>query len=291
MEIQIPLVLFTTLLAWSAGIFASQGVLAVKKQGAKSQLACLIAALVTLAVGGIAVVFHLAQPLHIFNGFGNPTSGITQELVAIVLVGIWMVVYFVMIRQSEDGNVPAWCGAVAIVLAVALDCVMSHSYMMESRPAWNNIMQIVSIVGASCMSGPATVAFIAALKGEAANCSLLKPLVAAGSIVGGIASAAYLFLMNTAASQLVDLGNYFDPTHPNHAMQSATDVSIFAAGSMLPTVVTIVAIIVAIVAALMGAKKGEWKVWGAIAVVATIVAAFALRVTFYTMGHAALMFY
>lgn len=289
MEIQIPLVLFTTLLAWSAGIFASQGIFAIKKQGAKCQMECLIAALVTLAVGGIAVVFHLAQPLHIFNGFGNPTSGITQELVAIVLLGIWMVVYFVMIRQSDDGNVPAWCGAIAIVLALVLDCVMSHSYMMESRPAWNNIMQIVSIVGASCMAGPATVALIAAIKGD--ECSIAKPLVAAGAVIGAAVNVVYLFVMNSVASQFVDLGNYFDPTHPNHAMQSVSNVSIFAAGSIAPTIVTIAALIAVVAAALIGAKKGEWKVWGVVVVVAALVAAFALRVTFYTMGHAALMFY
>ena len=289
MEIQIPLILFTTLLAWSAGIFASQGILAIKKEGAQSQMVCLIASLATLAVGGIAVVFHLAQPLHIFNGFGNPTSGITQELIAIVLLGIWMVVYFVMIRQSDDGNVPAWCGAVAIVLALVLDCVMSHSYMMESRPAWNNVMQIVSIVGGSCIAGPATVAFVTALKGE--QCTLLKPLVSAGALIGAIASAAYLFLMNSVGGQFVELGNYFDPTHPNNAMQSVANVSIFASGTMPYTVLTIVALIVVIVAALMGARKGEWKVWGAVVVIAGLVAAVALRIAFYTMGYAALMFY
>ena len=44
-----------------------------------------------VAAGGIAVFFHLEHFERIFNGFGHLTSGITQELIAIVLLAVVMV--------------------------------------------------------------------------------------------------------------------------------------------------------------------------------------------------------
>ena len=41
-----------------------------------------------VAAGGIAVFFHLEHFERIFNGFGHLTSGITQELIAIVVLAV-----------------------------------------------------------------------------------------------------------------------------------------------------------------------------------------------------------
>ena len=91
MEIQIPLVIFTSFLAWAAGIFGTQCILALQKRGGAVQLPALICSAVVLVVGGIAVVFHLTHPFNLFNGFGHITSGITQELIAIVLLAVVIV--------------------------------------------------------------------------------------------------------------------------------------------------------------------------------------------------------
>lgn len=69
MEIQIPLVIFTSFLAWAAGIFGTQCILALQKRGGAVQLPALICSAVVLVVGGIAVVFHLTHPFNLFNGF------------------------------------------------------------------------------------------------------------------------------------------------------------------------------------------------------------------------------
>ncbi|MFR1166928.1 MAG: hypothetical protein ACLSDQ_04515 [Adlercreutzia equolifaciens] len=73
MEIQIPLVIFTSFLAWAAGIFGTQCILALQKRGGAVQLPALICSAVVLVVGGIAVVFHLTHPFNLFNGFGHIT--------------------------------------------------------------------------------------------------------------------------------------------------------------------------------------------------------------------------
>ena len=58
MEIQIPLVIFTSFLAWAAGIFGTQCILALQKRGGAVQLPALICSAVVLVVGagGVRVI-------------------------------------------------------------------------------------------------------------------------------------------------------------------------------------------------------------------------------------------
>ena len=71
MELQWPLIVFTTLVAWSAGLFGTQALMAAFGVGKKAQVPAWIASAVLLAVGGIAVFFHLEHWERIFNGFGT----------------------------------------------------------------------------------------------------------------------------------------------------------------------------------------------------------------------------
>ncbi len=160
MEIQIPLILFTTFLAWSAGLFATQAIYAMRGKGASTQMMAVIASIILIAIGGIAVLFHLQHALRIFNGFGNLTSGITQELIAIVVLVIFMIIYFIMLCRNNNGTVPQWLSICAIVFGVVLLAVCAHSYMMPSRPAWNSIFQIGSLLGAAAGLGPGTMALM-----------------------------------------------------------------------------------------------------------------------------------
>lgn len=165
MELQWPLILFTTLVAWSAGVFGTQAVLALRGEAPKAQLSCWITAAVLLAAGGIAVFFHLEHFERIFNGFGHLTSGITQELIAIVVLAVAAIVYLVYLRRDE-GKVPAWLAVLSIALAAVLVVVMAHSYMMSARPAWDSVLWIFYVLGNACVLGPATVALVCAIVKE-----------------------------------------------------------------------------------------------------------------------------
>ena len=179
MELQWPINLFTTLLAWAAGVFGAQCLYALRGQGTRAQMPALIASAALLVVGGIAVFFHLEHWERIFNGFGHLTSGITQELIAIIVLFVAMVVYFVYLRRGgDDAKVPTWLAAVGLVLAVVLVAVMGHSYMMASLPAWDSVLQIGSLLGAACGFGPATMALICAVRDEASD------LAAKASLIG-----------------------------------------------------------------------------------------------------------
>ena len=120
MELQWPLILFTTFVAWCAGLFGAQALAALRGEAKNSQMISWIVAAVLLVIGGISVFLHLEHWERIFNGFGHITSGITQELICIVLLAIVAVVYLVMLRKSGEGSVPAWCAIAAIIVSAAL---------------------------------------------------------------------------------------------------------------------------------------------------------------------------
>ena len=152
MELQWPLILFTTLVAWSAGLFGTQALMAVFGVGKKAQVPAWVCSAVLLAAGGIAVFFHLEHWERIFNGFGHLTSGITQELIAIVVLAVVAIVYLVLMRKSDDGaSVPKWLAWVSVALSVVLVAVMAHSYTMAARPAWDSALWILYVLGNACV--------------------------------------------------------------------------------------------------------------------------------------------
>ena len=159
MELQWPLILFTVLVAWSAGLFGAQSLAVLRGDGGRAQMPALVASVVLLAVGGIAVFFHLEHWERIFNGFGHLTSGITQELIAIVVVVALMVVYFVFLRKGS--GVPKWLAALSLAMSVVLVAVMAHSYTMAARPAWDSVLWIAAVLGEACVLGP--VSFLVVL--------------------------------------------------------------------------------------------------------------------------------
>ena len=109
MELQWPLIVFTTLVAWSAGLFGTQALMAAFGVGKKAQVPAWIASAVLLAVGGIAVFFHLEHWERIFNGFGHITSGITLEFIGCIVFAVVLVLAVLLgarrrlDRSGEEG--------------------------------------------------------------------------------------------------------------------------------------------------------------------------------------------
>ncbi len=292
MELQWPLILFTTLTAWACGVLGGAGVLALKGAGKKSQPVLVVASVALLALGGIAVFFHLQHWERIFNGFGHITSGITQELIAIVVFCVIAVAYFVLLRKSDDGGtVPAWCAWAAIAISVVLAAVCAHSYMMPARPAWNSVLEVLSIVGGALLMGPATCAVVLTARGEDASVCGLPAVV--GAAIGAVCAVAYAIYMQACGGSFTDVGNYFDPTHPTKAMADAAATAGDQA-ALLWLGAVVVGAIVPLACCVAARKKGDaasWKLFGSVAVVAAIAGAIFLRVAFYNMGLSVFMFY
>ena len=273
MELQWPLILFTTFVAWAAGLFGVQGVLALLKgadgkrgTARKAQLPALIGSVVLLAISGVSVFFHLQHWERIFNGFGHLTSGITQELIAIVVFVLVAFVYFLMLRRAEEpGTVPAWVAVLAIAISAVLALVCAHSYMMASRPAWDSVLQVLSVLGAALVAGPATLAAIMAFAGD--DVRPVGPVALAGAIAGAVLVVAYAAYLQTTGGSFIDVGYYSNPT-----TQAEGQVDFSA----------------------VGWKKADarlWKALGTAAAVCAVVGAICLRVGFYQLGYSVFMYF
>ena len=301
MELQWPLILFTTLVAWSAGLFGTQALMAVFGVGKRAQVPAWVCSAVLLAAGGIAVFFHLEHWERIFNGFGHLTSGITQELIAIVVLAVAAVAYLALMRKSDDGaSVPKWLAWLSVALSVVLVAVMAHSYTMAARPAWDSILWILYVLGNACVLGPATFLLLSALAAggprdrpaeRAAGAGASAGLAAlAGAAANALAALAFAAFLQLSAGSFADVGLYFDPTHPTKAMADAAAT----VGSQAPLLwlgAVAVGAIVPLAAAFMGRRTGNWKLWTPAAIIAALVGAVCMRVVFYNLGLSVFMFY
>ncbi len=295
MELQWPLILFTTLVAWSAGVFGAQAVLALKGEGREIQTPAVIVSVALLALSGIAVFFHLQHWERIFNGFGHITSGITQELIAIVVFVIVAIVYFALLRKSADGGtVPKWIAVVAIVISAVLALVCAHSYMMAARPAWDTVVwPLVELCEGAALGTLTVMAMLAAKGGE-------SKLGGIASVIGSAASAvltiAMVAVFQASAGSFASVGYHFDPTTPTvHPVDVAAETNVLS-GDLAPVVwlgVIVVGAALPLVAAILGQRKGgkSWLAMGAAGVVCALIGAICLRVVFYEVGFSVFMFY
>ena len=299
MELQWPLILFTTLVAWSAGLFGTQALMAVFGVGKRAQVPAWVASAVLLAAGGIAVFFHLEHWERIFNGFGHLTSGITQELIAIVVLAVVAVAYLVLMRKSDDGaSVPKWLAWVAVSLSVVLVAVMAHSYTMAARPAWDSVLWILYVLGNACVLGPATFLLVLAAGGpgdqpadRAADAGAPAGRTAlAGAALNALAALAFAIFLQLSAGSFADVGLYFDPTHPTKAMADAA-ATVASQAPLLWLGAVAVGAFVPLAAAFMGRRTGSWKLWAPAAIIAALVGAVCMRVAFYNLGLSVFMFY
>ncbi len=289
MELQWPLILFTTLVAWSAGLFGTQAALAAGGHAKRSQTPAWVASAVLLAAGGIAVFFHLEHWERIFNGFGHITSGITQELIAIVVLAAVAVAYLIVMRRSDDGaTVPKWLCWVAVAVCVVLVAVMAHSYTMAARPAWDSVLWVLYVLGNACALGPCTMALIMAAAGDETAPVGLPAL--AGAALGAVTAVAFAASLQASAGAFAKVGFYFDPTHPTAGMADAASV-VAAQAPLLWAGAVVVGSLAPLAVALMGRKTGDWRRWGAVAVACALAGAVALRVVFYELGLSVFMFY
>ena len=294
MELQWPLILFTTFVAWAAGLFASQCVVALRGGKQKAQTAAWIVAAVLLIVGCIAVFMHLQHWERIFNGFGHMSSGITQELIGIVLLIVIAVIFFVYLRK---GKVPAWVSIAGIIIALGLVCVMGGSYLMAARPAWNVFSQVLSLVGASLALGPATMLILLELcgdkddEGTKADIKTMGLAALVGTIINVVTTTFLALGMNGVAGKVETIKYTFDTTNPTAAPVDPSALSVFAGAAATPAILAIIAAVLAAAFVLIGKKQGKWTIWGTLTVICALVSVIALRVAFFHMGVPMYSFY
>ncbi len=290
MAIQWPLVLFTLFVCLTCGIVGTMGILALKGRGRDLQWTALVTAAVSLVVGGIAVFTHLQHWERIFNGFGHITSGITQELIGCVCLGIIFVCWFFVLRRGADAAVPKGLAWASIVVALGMVIATGHSYYMPARPAWGPAYMLFYL-GSACLMGPVALWIIAAVRGndEAEKASVQLTFV--GGIVQVVTQLVYTAAV--AASGVAQFGHYADPTrmttHPTH-VDSLLAVMTTGDGAAMFWASLIAAIVAVAVAAVSRGKSGA-KTMAIVAAVAAVAASVMFRVLFYQLGYSVVLLY
>ena len=225
MEIQWPLILFTFFNCLAGGIFLMQGILTLAGKGKGMQLASCVSSIVALAVGGIAVFLHLQNPLRMLNGFGHITSGITIELIFVIVFAVAVVLYFLFMRRSEEGVAPKWCAVVAIVVSLALPFATGESYVMSSIPVWDTLLLPLYYVVATVLLGGLSALVIAGATKCEDGVKLSATVAFVGAIVCAVITIVYAVSISGMGEHYTDMEYYFDPTLPDVSMRQSEQIT------------------------------------------------------------------
>jgi len=193
----------------AAGIFALQGLLCVLGKGEKTQKSAVITTLVALVVGGAASFMHLEHWDRVFNGFGHLSSGITQELIGIVVMVVVLIIFFLVGRK---GLAPKWAGILAMLVSIAVVALLTTSYMMPARPVWSTPLLYLFYFAQAFVGGAAVLWILSALTKDEQSTPLMIKCTAIGGVIVLISLLAYGALAGTM--QFAQFGSAFDTTNP-----------------------------------------------------------------------------
>lgn len=219
MEAQYPLIFFTLFLCLTSGMLGFQGwLLLVGKGDKRFHTTMIIVEAISLVVGGVASFLHLHHWERIFNGLMHMSSGITQELIAAIVIAVTLVILFVFLRKGSAGapDVPKWAGALALVVGLAMGFVTAHSYDMVAIPAWSNLTLYLYYYSSELVLGAAGTWAVSAIakQDDAMNATLARLAVIAG-VVSAVAVVICGFYYTTIEFGNVGISFHTtDPTAP-----------------------------------------------------------------------------
>ncbi len=282
METQWPLVIFTLFVCISCGMIGAESILLLKGKGEKIMFPTLIASGVSLVIGGIGSFTHLQHWERIFNGFGHITSGITQELIGCVLMGIIMVIWFACWYRKK--KISKGIAAASLVVSVAMVIATAHSYLMPARPAWT--LLIVYYLGNAALLGSVGLWLVTCLVKESGLGATGAKMALWGGVVGLVCMAVYAISLGTL--NVWDFGYYADPTAmttaPEH-VDSLIGVAAAGAGAGYFWVGMVAALLVIVCACLARTDDGKGKILSIVGVACALAASVCFRVVIYILGY------
>jgi anaerobic dimethyl sulfoxide reductase subunit C (anchor subunit) len=291
MEVMWSLIIFTLFVCISAGSFAAQGIFAILGKGLKMQFPTLIVSLIALVIGGIGSFTHLQNWERAFNGFGHITSGITQELIGVVLMVIAMVVYFLVMRKKD--NVPKWAGVMAVVVSCLMLILMTTSYMMPARPIWNSFVLYLFYFAQAIVLGGAIAWIISHVVHTQDIQALSARITAFGAVLVVIAAVSYLAVI--ASAGFAEVGYYYDPTQPTKPMQEVGDIFtsvLTGANAIYFWLALVLGGLIPAIVALVKSKDGALGTsLGSVALVGALAGGVSFRVLLYVLGFSAFLYF
>ncbi len=166
MAVQWPLLIFSVLLGASSGIMVFLGIGEAKGRFKAVRFPLALTALVLLALGGIASVFHLGHADRAFYILGNLNSGLSRELFAVGFLGVVTLVYMILARKDYPGPAKVF-GILGLIGGAVLPLVAGSSLMMPARPAWDSFTLPLMYLGTGLGLGFVLCAAYVLAKGAA----------------------------------------------------------------------------------------------------------------------------
>lgn len=277
---QWPLVLACTCLAWAAGLFCGQCILALRGEAPRVQLPAWALSVVLLLAGGFGLVARTQHWERLFNSFTHIASPMTQEFVCIAVFLVIAVVYLVAARRNDD-EPPAWAAVLGIAVSAALVVCVGRALVIPSRPVADVAVSVLTVLGGACILGPATLEVVGGVVSPADGHR--GGFAVAGALVNAAATVVSLVYMHVtlgaaaaAKSSAVQYG--FDPTSPTASIKP-TEAPMPFTGENLPlSVVAIACAVAALAVVAFGRKRLPRVAWGTVALILGLVSVILVRI-------------
>ncbi|MEY8461102.1 hypothetical protein AALA69_08255 [Eggerthellaceae bacterium 24-137] len=294
MELQWPLIIFTLFMCLGAGILFAAGLAAVRGEDDAVKLPSIVATTACMVLGGFASALHLHHWERIFNGFGHLTSGITHELIGIVVVMAAVILYFALFRGKKTAK---WMGVVAMAASVLLIVLMTHSYAMPARPVWNVPFMYLVYLGNMGLFGFLSLGIMGAATKSDTSFAMKAALVS--GVVQLIGCLGFATLVTGLADSFSSLGYYFMSTDPSAPLKdpgvALLGLTSFDLGLIYWGVTVLIGCVVPLAAAVvLGLRKGEGdRACGVMvaALACALVGGVAFRMVFFLLGYSQYVFY
>jgi len=140
MEISWSLVFYTLFVGLGMGAFAFVAITEYLGKAEKSRMAGAIITLVAMVAGGISSALHLGHVERVANVLANLESHIAQELILVIVVGAFVVLYIALLIANASDILRKIVVTLGLLAAIALAFMNGLIYVLPSRPAWNTVL-------------------------------------------------------------------------------------------------------------------------------------------------------
>ena len=271
MAAQLPLVLFTTLLVWSAGMLAVQALYALRGICPEVHPPALVFSGVLLVAGALLMTMYLGPQ----GRLGEATPVFVFAGVQLAVMALFFVLFF---GVGEAKSVPVWVAALALVASIALCVSLVLPNLTSGEPHGNPFLWLGVCLGNAFLLGASTVIYLCARFG--AQTEGLYVLL--GSIVNALAVMVYILFLGVVVGE-----------PPNEAANAPTVVT--GDNSVLVWLgAVIIGALLPLLFGWLGNKQHRvatnWRMLGFYTVVAALIGAIYLRVVLCQSGLAAYLF-
>lgn len=204
MAIQWPLVFFTLFTGLGVGAFSCIAVIEWLGIGEVVLLPGTITALVAMAAGGLASVFHLSHPFRTYNIIKHLDTGVGKEMLLITITGVAIFLYAVIRVMGLGGAPGKIVAAIGLVAGIILAFEMGATYVLSARPAWRTWLWSFIYAASAAVTGIFAIYVWAALFHGGVDSTFLMG-INKGALIALIVEVgvvlAYLFYLDSAPSE------------------------------------------------------------------------------------------